>query len=173
MFYSQVKARKVFFINIFYSHSEDVSYKYIWAVLTWLLSIKFTIKLEFPTLVLPTVILYQFWKYVFYLFFKKISCFYDLWTKRIDLLFLLTVLRATSFRQSIISTRYFFTIISRAYSGPLLGATIAANLMPWFFKRIFSLEMVKNDICLGGAIKQNAFFFRKYPPKKRSNAPNV
>ena len=38
--------------------------------------------------------------------------------------------------------------LGRAYSKPLLGATMAPNLVPWVFQKIFSLEMVKNDICL-------------------------
>ena len=46
----------------------------------------------------------------------------------------------------------------RAYSTHLLGATIAPNLVSWVLKKIFSLDMVKNDICLGGASKQNAYF---------------
>ena len=31
----------------------------------------------------------------------------------------------------------------RSYSRPLLGATIAPNLVPWILKNIFSLEMVR------------------------------
>ena len=31
----------------------------------------------------------------------------------------------------------------RPYSRPLLGATIAPNLVPWILKNIFSLEMVR------------------------------
>ena len=50
---------------------------------------------------------------------------------------------------------------SRAYSIHLLGATIEPNLVPWVLKKIFSLEMVKNGICLGGASKQNALFSEK------------
>ena len=56
----------------------------------------------------------------------------------------------------------------RAYSRHLLGATIALNLVPWVLKKKKLLEMVKNDICLGCASKQNAFFPKKYAPK---NAP--
>ena len=51
----------------------------------------------------------------------------------------------------------------RAYSGPLLGTTIAPNLVPWVLKKIFSLEMVKNDICLEAANKQNALFSESMP----------
>ena len=40
----------------------------------------------------------------------------------------------------------------------MLGATIAPNLVPWLLGKIFLLEMVKNDICLGGESKQNALF---------------
>ena len=39
----------------------------------------------------------------------------------------------------------------RAYSRPLLSTTITPNLVPWVLKKIFSLEMDKNDIYLGGA----------------------
>ena len=55
-----------------------------------------------------------------------------------------------------------------AYYRPLLGAIITPNLVPCFLKKIFSLEMVKNDICLGGSSKQNAPFLKKITPK---NAP--
>ena len=37
-------------------------------------------------------------------------------------------------------------------------ATIAPNLVPYVLKKVFSLEMVKNDIYLGGASKQNVLF---------------
>ena len=57
-----------------------------------------------------------------------------------------------------------FELVS-AYSRPLLSATIAPNLKPWVLKKIFSLEMIKNDICLGGASKQNAFFHKMCPKK--------
>ena len=30
--------------------------------------------------------------------------------------------------------------------------------MPWVLRKVFSLEMVKNDICLADASKQNALF---------------
>ena len=49
----------------------------------------------------------------------------------------------------------------RAYSGHLLGATIAPNLVPLVLRKIFLLEIVKNDICLGGTSEQNAFFSEK------------
>ena len=51
----------------------------------------------------------------------------------------------------------------RAYSRPLLGATIAPNLVPWVLEKIFSLEMVKNDICLGDESKQNTLFSENVP----------
>ena len=47
----------------------------------------------------------------------------------------------------------------------LLSATIALNLSHRVLKNIFSLEMVKNAICLRGASKQNALFQRMCPPK--------
>ena len=53
--------------------------------------------------------------------------------------------------------------IIRANSGPFLGATLAPNLAPWVLKKIFSLEIVKNDFYLGGASKQNAFFSKNVP----------
>ena len=52
---------------------------------------------------------------------------------------------------------------SRAFSWPLLDATIAPNLVPWVLEKIFSFEMVKNDICLGGASKPNALFSENVP----------
>ena len=33
--------------------------------------------------------------------------------------------------------------------------------------------MVKDDICLGGGIKQIAFFWKKNCPKKHTHSPNV
>ena len=53
----------------------------------------------------------------------------------------------------------------RAYSRPLLGAIIAPNLVPWFLEKIFLLEVIKNDICFGGASKQNAPFWKNLPQK--------
>ena len=67
-------------------------------------------------------------------------------------------------RTDFVANEYHFSSIfsdSRAYSRPLLGATIATNLVVWVLRKIFSLEMVKNDICLGGAT-----FFQKMCPKK-------
>ena len=54
----------------------------------------------------------------------------------------------------------------------LLGASITPNLMPSVLKEMFLLEMVKNDICLGGASKQDTFYL-KMCPKKPTNASNV
>ena len=59
--------------------------------------------------------------------------------------------------------------IYRAYSGPLLGATIAPNIVPWVLKKIFSLKMVENDICLRGTSK--CPFFRKYALENASMLP--
>ena len=60
----------------------------------------------------------------------------------------------------------------RAHFKPLLGATIAPNLVPWIFKKIFSLEMAKNDIYFGGVSQENDLFFDKCAPKKCTHAPN-
>ena len=51
----------------------------------------------------------------------------------------------------------------RANSRPLLGATLAPSLPPWVLEKIFSLEMVKNDLCLGGARKENRLFWENVP----------
>ena len=51
----------------------------------------------------------------------------------------------------------------RAYSRPLLGVTIIPNLVPWVLKKIFSLEMCRNDIYLWGGRKQNALFLENSP----------
>ena len=48
--------------------------------------------------------------------------------------------------------------IIRDYSVPLLGATIASNLVPWVLKRKSFVRNGQNDICFGGASKQNALF---------------
>ena len=37
---------------------------------------------------------------------------------------------------------------------------------PGYQKKLFSLEMVENDICLGGVSKQNALFSENMPYKK-------
>ena len=57
---------------------------------------------------------------------------------------------------------------SQAYSRPLFGAIIAPNLVPWVLKKIFSLEMGKNDIYLWGCKQTKGSFFRKFALK---NAP--
>ena len=49
------------------------------------------------------------------------------------------------------------------YSRPLLGATIASNLVPWDLKKIFPSDMDKNDIYLGTSTKQNASFSENLP----------
>ena len=55
----------------------------------------------------------------------------------------------------------------RTYSKPLLGGTIAPNLVPGVLKKIFSLEMVKNRICLGRGVQANKMpFFQNMCPKK-------
>ena len=54
----------------------------------------------------------------------------------------------------------------RACSRPLLGVAIAPNLMPRVLKRILSLGMVENDICLGGASIQTCFLKKKSMPQK-------
>ena len=58
----------------------------------------------------------------------------------------------------------------RTHFRTLLGVSIASSLVPSVFEKIFSLEIVENDICLGGTSKQMPFFPRKknVPPK---NAP--
>ena len=49
------------------------------------------------------------------------------------------------------------------YSRSLLSATIAPNLVPSDLKKLFPFEMVKNDIYLGGASKQNALSSESVP----------
>ena len=53
---------------------------------------------------------------------------------------------------------YIYIYISniKTHSRPLLGVTIVSNLVPWVFKKILSLEMVKNAIFFRGASQQNA-----------------
>ena len=41
-------------------------------------------------------------------------------------------------------------------------------MVPWDLEKIFSLEIVESDVCLGGASKQMLFFQKNVPPK---NAP--
>ena len=53
--------------------------------------------------------------------------------------------------------------VLRTYSRHLLGVTIAPNLVPWVLKELFSLEIVKNDICLASVRKQNALFSENVP----------
>ena len=47
----------------------------------------------------------------------------------------------------------------------LVTAYSRPNLVPWFLTKIFSLEMVKNDIFLGSASNQNALFSENVPKK--------
>ena len=56
----------------------------------------------------------------------------------------------------------------RVYSRTLLGSIIAPNLVPWVLEKLFLLEIVKIDICSGGASKQIPLFQKNVPPK---NAP--
>ena len=60
---------------------------------------------------------------------------------------------------------------SRTFSRPLLGAISASYLVHWFWKKIILLEMVKNDICLGGGSKQIALFWKKKLARKTHPFP--
>ena len=42
-----------------------------------------------------------------------------------------------------------------------------------FEKKIFPLEMIKNDICLGMQANKMPFFLEKWADQKRTHAPNV
>ena len=53
----------------------------------------------------------------------------------------------------------------RAYSRP--------NLVSWFLKKIFSLEMVKNDIFLGSTSNQNALFSENVPKKTHPHTQSL
>ena len=57
-------------------------------------------------------------------------------------------------------------------SRPLLGATIAPNLVSSVLKKKKknSLEMVKKDTYLGSASQQYTLFFKKTCPKKHTHA---
>ena len=61
------------------------------------------------------------------------------------------------------SLKFYLHCVYRVYSGPLLGATIALNLVSWALKKIFSSEMDKNDIYLVNASKQSAPFSENLP----------
>ena len=54
-----------------------------------------------------------------------------------------------------------FVWTCRAYSRPLFGTTNAPNLVPWVLENLSSLKIIKNDIYLVGAGKQNAIFFKR------------
>lgn len=47
----------------------------------------------------------------------------------------------------------------------LLGVSIASSLVPSVFEKIISLEIVENDICLGGTSKQMPFFQQQQQKK--------
>ena len=53
----------------------------------------------------------------------------------------------------------------------LLGVNIASSLVPSVFEKIFSLEIVENDICLGGTSKQMPFFQQQQKNVPPENAP--
>ena len=53
----------------------------------------------------------------------------------------------------------------RTYFITLLGVSIASSLVPSVFEKIFSLEIVENDICLGGTSKQMPFFQQQQQKK--------
>ena len=56
----------------------------------------------------------------------------------------------------------------------LLSATTSLNLIHIVLKKKKKkLKIVKNDIFLGSASKQNVFFFKKRFPQNRAQAPNV
>ena len=46
----------------------------------------------------------------------------------------------------------------RVYSINFWGVIIARNLLPWDLEKIYSLEIVENDFCLGVASKKMPFF---------------
>ena len=58
-----------------------------------------------------------------------------------------------------------------AYSRPLLGATTALSIVAWVLRKIFSLKMVKNDICLVDSSKQNTLFAENVPQKTHPYPP--
>ena len=55
--------------------------------------------------------------------------------------------------------------LDRVYSRPLLVVTITPNLSPLSFETNIFIRNSKNNICLRGAGKQNALFFKKCAPK--------
>ena len=66
---------------------------------------------------------------------------------------------------------FYLHCVYRVYSRPLLSATITLNLVSGDLKQIFSSEMDKNDIYLGGVSKQNTPFFRKFALKNALMSP--
>ena len=61
------------------------------------------------------------------------------------------------------SLKFYLHYVYMVYSRPLLGATIALNLVSWVLKKIFSSEMDKNDIYLVNASKQSTPFSENLP----------
>ena len=61
----------------------------------------------------------------------------------------------------VVSEITFFGWACQACSRPSFGTTNALNLVPWVLEKMFSLEMVKNDISLAGAGKLNAIFLKR------------
>ena len=66
---------------------------------------------------------------------------------------------------------FYLHCVYRVYSRPLLSVTITLNLVSEDLKKIFSSEMDKNDIYLGGVSKQNAPFLRKFALKNALMPP--
>ena len=58
-----------------------------------------------------------------------------------------------------------------AYYRPLSGATIASSLVPWVLKNIFSLKMVKNNMCLGIEANKTTFFSKTASKERRTCVP--
>ena len=52
-----------------------------------------------------------------------------------------------------------------SYLRHFLDATLTFNLRLWNLKKIFSLQMVRSDICLGSSSKQNALFSKYLDPE--------
>ena len=54
---------------------------------------------------------------------------------------------------------------AKVYFRPTLVAAVARSQVPWNLKKVFSLEMFKNDIHLGDASKYNSFSSNNVPKK--------
>ena len=74
----------------------------------------------------------------------------------------------------------YFVRLNMMYSGLILDLYLVrlslSMQFPQFPKKVFSLELVKSDICLGGAWKQDRFvfgenYFRKKEERPKSEAP--